>query len=112
MKLYRTLWNVQDSEGAIVPPGRVATLDDQAAEALAALGAIDPKPVDDAQAPSAEERLVALLALVPTFQVGDFTQAGQLRAEARRRIAAELGFEPTDEEIRAAGEAYTKAQTA
>ena len=54
------------------------------------------------------ERETAILGLVPGFTVGDFTNAGALRAEARRRLAAQLGFEPSDDEIRAAGEAYAK----
>lgn len=62
-----------------------------------------PKPL-----PEAQERLAALLALVPAFTVGDFTQAGLLRADARRRIVTELGFEPTDDEIREAGVAYAR----
>ncbi|MGO4287214.1 hypothetical protein [Bosea sp. TAB14] len=139
MKLYRTIWNVQDSIGAFVKPGGEATLDAETATALAGLGAIHREPIGDAPAavseaftasaatvpvvPAAvafpngeaapspgEQRLAAILALVPQLQVGDFTQAGQLRAEARRRISAELGFEPTDDEIRAAGEVYAKAQ--
>ncbi|CAN5130144.1 hypothetical protein BH10PSE8_BH10PSE8_01030 [soil metagenome] len=62
-----------------------------------------PKPVL-----SAIERETAILGLVPGFAVGDFTNAGTFRAEARRRLAAQLGFEPSDDEIRAAGEAYTR----
>lgn len=138
MKVYRALWNVQGSLGAMAQPGGEVVLDATSAAALAKIGAIDPDPIGDAPAaivealldppasggpsviaikpelspdtPLTEElRRDAILALVPRLQVGDFTQAGQLRAEARRRIAAELGFEPTDDEIRAAGEAYAKA---
>lgn len=57
---------------------------------------------------TAIEREAALLGLVPGFTIGDFTQAGMMRADARRRLAARLGFEPSDDEIRAAGEAYVK----
>lgn len=133
MKLYRTIWNVQDSLGAFVKPGAEATLDAKAATALADIGAVHREPIGDAPAaivetfnaavttfpvvppvtaiPSAEDpRLAAVLEVAPKLQVGDFTLAGQLRAEARRRIAGELGFEPTDDEIRAAAEAYAKAQ--
>lgn len=110
MQLYRAKWNVQDSTGALVPPGGEAKLNDTDAAALGDLGAIDREPIGDIPGLSAEERLAAVLALVPQLQVGDFTQAGQLRAEARRRIAGELGFEPTDDEIRATLEAYAKAQ--
>ncbi len=139
MKVYRALWNVQDSLGAMAQPGGEVVLDAASAAALAKIGAIHPDPIGDAPAavveallappasggpseiavkpelgadtttPIEELRRDAILALVPRLQVGDFTQAGQLRAEARRRIAAELGFEPTDDEIRAAGEAYAKA---
>ena len=110
MKLYRTLWNVQDSTGKLVPPGGEAKLDDVSAAALIGAGAVAAEPLGDVSEISGHERLGAILAIVPTLQVADFTQAGQLRAEARRRIAAELGFEPDDGEIRAAGEAYAKAQ--
>ena len=55
------------------------------------------------------ERETAILGLVPGFTVGDFTNAGTFRADARRRLAAQLGFEPSDDEIRAAGEAYAQA---
>lgn len=54
------------------------------------------------------ERETAILGLVPGFTVGDFNRTGAMRAEARRRLAAQLGFEPSDDEIRAAGEAYTR----
>lgn len=110
MKLYRTIWNVLDATGKTIAPGGEAKLDDASAGALISARAIEPEPIGDAPAPSAEERLAAILALVPGLQIGDFTQTGQLRAEARRRIASEIGFEPTDDEIRAAGEAYAKAK--
>lgn len=109
MQLYRAKWNVQDSTGALVPPGGDAKLNDTDAAALSALGAIEREPIGEVPGLSTEERLAAVLEFVPKLQVGDFTQAGQLRAEARRRIAAELGFEPSDDEIRAAAEAYGKA---
>lgn len=112
MKLYRALCNVLDSTGAFVAPGGKAQLDDETHAALFGAGAVERDPLDEAPPASAEERLAAILAIVPSLTVGDFTQAGQLRAEARRRLAGELGFEPTDDEIRAAGEAYAKAQAA
>jgi hypothetical protein len=134
MKLYRAKWHVQDSICALVKPGGEATLDAETAAALAGIGAIEPEPIGDAPAAVVEafnhavtsvpvvppvvafpatgaaedQRLAAILTIVPKLQVGDFTQAGQLRAEARRRMAGELAFEPTDDEIRAAGEAYAK----
>ncbi|MGO4735975.1 hypothetical protein AB4099_05490 [Bosea sp. 2KB_26] len=111
MKLYRALWNVQDSTGKFVPPGGEAKLDHETALALVAQGAVEAEPIGDAPALSDDERHTAVLKLVPDLSIGDFTQAGQLRAETRRRIAAALGFEPTDDEIRAAGEAYAKAQS-
>lgn len=133
MQLYRTIWNVQDSLGAFVRPGGEAALEAAAATAFADLGAIQREPIGDVPAAIVEafnatvatlpvappvtafpapddQRLAAVLAFVPKLQVGDFTQAGVLRAEARRRIAGELGFEPTDDEIRAAAEAYAKAK--
>lgn len=61
-------------------------------------------------APEGEERTAALVAFVQTLAIGDFTAAGGLRAEAKRRAIAALGFEPTDEELKAAAEAYAKAQ--
>ncbi|SIP96089.1 HI1506-related protein [Bosea sp. TND4EK4] len=77
-------------------------------------GVLDPPLADGVAAspekplPPGTERLAALLELVPSFAIGDFTQAGLLRAEARRRIATQIGFEPTDEEVREVGEAYVK----
>ncbi len=109
MKLYRAIWNVQDAEG-IVAPGGLAKLEPDAALSLALIGAIEPDAVEDAPAPSDEDRAKAILALVPSLAVGDFTQAGALRAEARKRLASTLGFAPTDDEIKAAGEAYAQAQ--
>lgn len=111
MKLYRTTWNVQDSTGAFVQPGGTAKLDAASAVALAAAGAIEAEPLAEPAEPTAEQRLSAILALVPSLQLGDFTQTGQLRVDARRRLTGELGFEPSDDEIRAAGEAFAKAQT-
>ena len=61
-------------------------------------------------APEGEERAAAVVAFFQTLTVGDFTQGGGLRAEARRRAATTLGFEPTDEELKAAAEAHAKAQ--
>ncbi|PZU93120.1 MAG: hypothetical protein DI527_07680 [Chelatococcus sp.] len=110
MKLYRTLWNVLDATGKTIAPGGQAKLDDASAAALIAARAIEPEPIGDAPAPSDQDRLAAVLAIVPGLTMGDFTNAGLLRADARRRIAGQLGFEPTDEEIRAAAEAYAKAQ--
>lgn len=109
MKLYRAIWNVQDADG-LVAPGGLAKLDTDAALSLALIGAIEPDAVEDAPPPSDEERAKAILALVPSLAVGDFTQAGALRAEARKRLASSLGFVPFDDEIKAAGEAYAKAQ--
>ncbi|SFD76402.1 hypothetical protein SAMN05428997_15312 [Bosea sp. CRIB-10] len=108
MKLYRAKWNVLDDTGKTVAPGGEAKLD-ASALALIAAGAIEPDPIGDVPPPSEDERLAAVLAIVPGLAVGDFTNGGQLRAEARRRIAAELGFEPSDDEIRAAADAYAKA---
>lgn len=109
MKLYRAIWNVQDA-GGMVAPGGLARLDTDAALSLALIGAIEPDAVEDAPPPSEEDRAKAILALVPSLAVGDFTQAGALRAEARKRLASTLGFAPTDDEIKAAGEAYAQAQ--
>ncbi|KPH80526.1 hypothetical protein [Bosea vaviloviae] len=109
MKLYRAIWNVQDA-GGIVAPGGLAKLDTDAALSLALLGAIEPDAVEDAPEASEAERAAAILALVPSLAVGDFTNAGLLRAEARKRLAAALGFVPGDDEIKAAGEAYAKTQ--
>lgn len=111
MKLYRAKWNVLDDTGKTVGPGGEARLGASAA-ALIAAGAIEPDPIGDVAAPSDDERLAAVLAIVPNLAVGDFTNAGQLRAEARRRLAAELGFEPSDDEIKAAADAYARAQAA
>lgn len=63
-----------------------------------------------AAAPEGEERIAALDAFVQTLAIGDFTQGGGLRADAKRRAVATLGFEPTDEELKAAAEAYAKTQ--
>lgn len=109
MKLYRAIWNVYGADG-IVAPGGLAKLDPDAALSLALIGAIEPDAVEDLAPPSDADRATAILALVPSLAVGDFTQAGTLRAEARKRLAATLGFVPTDDEIKAAGEAYAKAQ--
>lgn len=109
MKLYRAIWNVQDADG-IVAPGGLAKLAPDAALSLALIGAIEPDAVEDAPSPTEEDRAKAVLALVPSLAVGDFTQGGALRAEARKRLASTLGFAPTDDEIKAAGEAYAKAQ--
>lgn len=57
-----------------------------------------------------EDRATALVAFVQTLAIGDFTAAGGLRAEAKRRAISALGFEPTDEELKAAAEAYANAQ--
>lgn len=110
MKLYRAIWNVQDVDG-LVAPGGLAKLDTDEALSLALLGAIEPDAVEDAPAASEEERAAAILAIVPSLTVGDFTNAGVLRAETRKRLAASLGFVPGDDEIKAAGEAYGKAQS-
>lgn len=109
MKLYRAIWNVQDA-GGIVAPGGLAKLDTDAALSLAALGAIEPDAVEDAPEASEAERAAAILTIVPSLAVGDFTNAGILRAEARKRVAAALGFVPSDDEIKAAGVAYAEAQ--
>lgn len=65
---------------------------------------------DPIAAPEGEDRTAALIAFVQTLAIGDFTSAGGLRAEARRRAIAALGFEPTDDELKAAAEAYAQSQ--
>lgn len=66
----------------------------------------------EAAAPEGDDRAAALDGFVQTLTIGDFTGAGVLRAEARRRAASALGFEPTDEELKAAAQAYAERQTA
>ncbi len=61
-------------------------------------------------APEGEERSAALLDFFKTLTMGDFTAAGSLRVDARRRAVAAIGFEPTDEELRAAAEDFARAQ--
>ena len=57
-----------------------------------------------------EDRATALVAFVQTLAIGDFTAAGGLRAEAKRRAISALGFEPTDDELKAAAEAFARRQ--
>lgn len=109
MKLYRAIWNVQGACG-LVSAGGLAKLGPDEAQSLALLGAIEPDAVGDAPEATGDERAAAILAIVPTLAVGDFTKAGGLRAEARQRLTAALGFEPGDDEIKAAGVAYAEAQ--
>ena len=61
-------------------------------------------------APEGEERSAALVEFFKTLAIGDFTAAGGLRVDAKRRAIAAIGFEPTDEELKAAAESYAKAQ--
>ncbi len=61
-------------------------------------------PLDD------EERSAALVEFFKTLAMGDFTAAGGLRAEAKRRAIAAIGFEPTDEELKDAAVTFAKAQ--
>lgn len=61
-------------------------------------------------APVGEERSAALVDFFKTLAMGDFTAAGGLRAEAKRRAIAAIGFEPTDEELKDAAQAYAKSQ--
>ncbi|MBA4222223.1 MAG: hypothetical protein C0458_15960 [Methylobacterium sp.] len=61
-------------------------------------------------APEGEERSAALVEFFKTLAMGDFTAAGGLRAEAKRRAIAAIGFEPTDEELRDAAKAFAEAQ--
>lgn len=57
-----------------------------------------------------EERSAALVEFFKTLAMADFTAAGGLRAEAKRRAVAAIGFEPTDEELKAAAETYANTQ--
>lgn len=109
---YPVLSNLLHDGTEYGPAGkRAIVLEDAAAQALVDAGVLgEGEPVAEAPVTPATaiEREAALLQLVPSFTVGDFTQAGLMRADARRRVAAQLGFEPSDDEIRAAGEAYAK----
>lgn len=80
-------------------------MDELDADGLEAAGVIG-KSAELTTATQAE----ALAAIIPSLQVGDFTKAGILTAEARRRLHAELGFEPDEAELRAAFEAYAKSK--
>lgn len=61
-------------------------------------------------APEGEERSAALVDFFKTLAMGDFTAAGGLRADAKRRAIAAIGFEPTDEELKDAAMTFAKAQ--
>ncbi|MBN9438980.1 hypothetical protein [Bosea sp. (in: a-proteobacteria)] len=47
-----------------------------------------------------EDRTTALVQFVQTLAIDDFTIAGSLRVDAKRRAVAALGFDPTDDELK------------
>ena len=79
------------------------------AEALKPLGVIG-DPVTPEQ--EAELRAAALAAFVPTLTVADVSRKGALTASARQRATETLGFEPADDEMKAALDTYAKARSA
>lgn len=95
-------------DGQEYAPGtknNAVVMDERAADGLIAAGVLGEGAPLDGLTPAE-----ALAAIIPTLQVGDFTRAGILTAEARRRLHAELGFEPDETELRTAFEAYAKAK--
>ncbi|MCP4562010.1 MAG: hypothetical protein GY873_08745 [Bosea sp.] len=89
---------------------KTITLDDDDAEVLGAAGVLGSAGTLDLSNATAEERTAAILGFVKSLAIADFTAAGGLRADAKRRAISALGFEPTDEELRAVAEAIAKAQ--
>lgn len=106
-KSYPVLSNLlhDGQEYAPATKNDAVVMDEGDADALLAAGVLGEGADLSAVAPAE-----ALAAIIPTLQVGDFTKAGVLTAEARRRLQSELGFEPDEAELRAAFEAYAKAK--
>jgi hypothetical protein len=60
----------------------------------------------------AERRAAALAAFIPTLTMAELGKKNALTPEAKARLAAELGLEPSDEELRQAFDAWAKARAA
>ena len=106
-KSYPVLSNLLHDGGEYAPgtKNNQVVMDELDADALIAAGVLGEGVALNLATPAE-----ALAAIIPTLQVGDFTKAGIMTAEARRRLQAELGFEPDEAELRAAFEAYAKAK--
>lgn len=111
-KSYRVLSPLKhDGESYHPDDPRRASVDltEDEAEALKPHGVIG-EPVTPEQ--EAEARTQALVAFVGSLSIGDVTRKGALTAAARTRATQVLGFEPADDELRAAMDAYAKARAA
>jgi uncharacterized iron-regulated protein len=100
-------------DGKSYGPGekrKAITLDEDEADDLVAAGVLGEAGALDLSSATAEERSAAILDFVKSLAIADFTATGGLRADAKRRAISALGFEPSDEELRAAAEAFAKAQ--
>ena len=106
MGLYRAKWNVKDSAGRDVAIGGLAELTEADAVQLAGLGAIEPEAIVGASVLGPDERMTVLSGFIPSLALGDLSAAGTLSPEGELRIERAIGFVPTAEELRAAGEAF------
>lgn len=105
MGFYRVLWNVY-SGGRTYAPGDTVELDEAEAVKLAAQGSIDPTALLGGSVLGPDDRLTALSAFLPRLTIGDLAASGTFSPEGAARIEAAIGFLPTDDELRAAAEAY------
>lgn len=106
MGLYRAKWNVKDSVGRDVEIGGLAQLNEADAVQLAGLGAIEPEAIVGVDVLGPDERMTVLSGFIPNLALGDLSDAGALSSEGELRIQKAIGFVPTTDELRAAGEAF------
>lgn len=111
MGFYRAITNVQTLAG-IAGPNTIVQLTEAEAVKLASIGAIDPVAVAGENVLGQDDRLTALSAYIPTLMLGDLSDSGSFTPTGAERIRAALGFVPTDDELRAAGEAFMHSRTA
>lgn len=60
----------------------------------------------------AEQRAAALAAFIPTLTMAELGKKNALTPDGKARLVAELGFEPADDELREAVDAWAKARVA
>ena len=106
MGFYRALTNVVTLAGVAASPNAIVELTEAEAVQLAAVGGIDPVAVVGETVLGPDDRLTALSGFIPNLMIGDMSEAGALSPEGSLRIERAIGFVPTVEELRAAGEAF------
>ena len=106
MGFYRALTNVQTLAGVTASPNDLVELTEAEAVQLAAIGGIDPVAVAGKTVLGPDDRLTALAGFIHGLTLADMSPAGALSPEGALRVEAALGFVPTDDELRAAAEAF------